>query len=149
MSIIHPAVEIVKQSIRLWDDDPQRAAMRAHLIVTRLIDEGYIEGVVKGAMAYQKLPSVADIQKQMAEAFPEKVDDGCGDGPLQTKQILKQFEHSKCPGCGKPILGAQTKTHMGQEWHLLCAIPHNEMAERLVPRQPADNRLDGLKKSSA
>jgi len=123
--ITHPAVGIVQTTEELWDDNPERAKMRAHLIVTRLIEAGYIEGVVSYGMACKK-------------------DDGYGDGPLKTQRI---FEASTCPGCGKPIELTDSMTmHQDRKWHLLCVPLSNEMDERRVPR--FDGTRASLNKSS-
>jgi hypothetical protein len=66
--IIHPAVEIVRRSVRLWDKDKERADMRAHLIVCRLIDAGFIEGELKGMMA---LLTVNDESERCVPRFEE------------------------------------------------------------------------------
>lgn len=151
--ITHPAVGIVQTTEELWDDNPERAKMRAHLIVTRLIEAGYIEGVVSYGMACKKegetnfkSPDLIKTCDAIADRLTrEDTHDGCGDGPLKTQRI---FEASICPGCGKPIELTDSMTiHQDRKWHLLCVTPSNEMDERRVPR--FDGTRASLNKSSA
>lgn len=54
--LLHPAVRIVEAAERLWTENDARAACRAQLIVSRLIETGFLWGKVRDGMPLAPTP---------------------------------------------------------------------------------------------
>ena len=74
-----------RRTERLWERDDARASMRAALVVSRLIQEGHLQGTVRGLqpLAPEPRPTVEELDAILnSHVHESRMEDGMTNGAL-------------------------------------------------------------------